>query len=90
MSYSTLAFSLQLYEAVKEHQDSVAIDFAYRPQLDVPADELVLEAAVNGMADIVTFNEKHFKPAKKFNVQVLTPSKVLEQIARRRISRGSL
>ena len=35
--------------------------FLWRPQLRDPADEMVLEAAINGSADaLVTFNDRHF------------------------------
>jgi putative PIN family toxin of toxin-antitoxin system len=35
--------------------------FSWRPQLIDPGDEMVLETAVNGHADlVVTFNQKHF------------------------------
>jgi len=53
----------------------VQIHFAWRPQLHDAADEMVLEAAVNGQADaLVTFNAKDFlPPAQHFGVEVLTP-----------------
>ena len=58
--------------AVAEH---VTVDFRWRPLLRDPADEMVIEAAINGRADaLVTFNQRHFKPgAAKFNVDLLTP-----------------
>ena len=37
--------------------------FLWRPQLRDPADEMVLEAAINGSADaLVTFNQRDFGP----------------------------
>jgi predicted nucleic acid-binding protein len=54
--------------------------FSYRPILPDPADELVLEAAINGHADIVSFNEKHFKPASRFGIRVLRPVEALEML----------
>jgi putative PIN family toxin of toxin-antitoxin system len=53
----------------------VEIAYLWRPQLRYPADEMVLEAAVNGRADaIVTFNQRDFLPqALSFGVRVLTP-----------------
>ena len=56
--------------------------FLWRPMLKDPADEHVLEAAVNGQADIiVTFNLKDFKPAlTKFGIEVLNPSNTLLRI----------
>jgi len=42
------------------------VHFSYRPVLSDPGDELVLSAAINGSADIVTFNTRHFEPASRF------------------------
>lgn len=49
--------------------------FLWRPQLRDPADEHVLEAAVNGHVDaIVTFNLRHFRAAAaRFGVAALNP-----------------
>jgi len=57
----------------------VTSHFVWRPQLKDPGDEMVLEAAVNGMADaIVTFNQRDFDPAaSRFGVQILLPRDVL-------------
>ena len=56
--------------------------FLWRPMLKDPADEHVLEAAVNGQADIiVTFNLKDFRAVfRRFDVDVLTPSDTLARI----------
>lgn len=56
--------------------------FRWRPQLRDPADELVLEAAVNGRADaIVTFNRRDFGDAPaRFGVALLTPSELLRSL----------
>lgn len=52
----------------------VHLFYLWRPQLKDPADEMVLETALNGRADaIVTFNVKDFDAAKKFNLAVWTP-----------------
>jgi predicted nucleic acid-binding protein len=63
--------------------------FSYRPMLPDPGDELVLEAAINGHADIVTFNVKHFKPASRFGIQVIRPAEALEMIGERRMAHGA-
>jgi putative PIN family toxin of toxin-antitoxin system len=49
--------------------------YFWRPQLRDAADEMVLEAAVNGQADaIVTFNRRDFGDApQSFGVRVLLP-----------------
>lgn len=64
------AFNLTTNE-VERFLDSMALlitpvtpFFLWRPQLRDPADEHVLEAAVNGAAQaIVTFNQRHFQQA---------------------------
>ena|SRR5207244_23555 len=60
----------------------VETHFLWRPQLRDPADELVLEAAINGRAAaIVTFNRRDFGtvPAR-FGIDVLTPGEALRRI----------
>jgi putative PIN family toxin of toxin-antitoxin system len=56
--------------------------FLWRPQLRDPADEHVLEAAVNGRVDaIVTFNLRHFRAAAtRFGIAVLNPGEALRRI----------
>ena len=55
--------------------EPVQIHFAWRPMLHDAADEIVLEAAVNGQADaLVTFNLKDFLPAASgLGVEVIAP-----------------
>jgi hypothetical protein len=54
----------------------------WRPLLRDPADEMVLEAAVNGRAAaIVTFNQRDFGVVpQQFGVEVLTPAVALRRI----------
>jgi predicted nucleic acid-binding protein len=53
-----------MLDLVAAAADPVAIHYLWRPQLTDIGDELVLEAAVNGHADILaTFNLKDFVPA---------------------------
>jgi putative PIN family toxin of toxin-antitoxin system len=60
--------------------------FRWRPQLRDPADEMVLEAAVNGGADMLaTFNQRDFGTAPAaFGIECLLPRDALEK-ARLRI-----
>ena len=53
----------------------VEIAYLWRPQLRDAADEMVLEAAVNGQAGgIITFNERDFLPqALNFGLVLLKP-----------------
>jgi putative PIN family toxin of toxin-antitoxin system len=61
----------------------VEVHFLWRPQLRDPADELVLEAAVNASARaLLTFNQKHFAGvAKRFQIEVVTPGEFLRSLA---------
>ena len=56
--------------------------FLWRPRLRDPADEMVLEAAVNGQADmIVTFNGRDFRLSpQSFGIEVLRPADVLRRL----------
>lgn len=62
--------------------EPVETHFLWRPQLRDPADEMVLEAAVNGRASaIVTFNSGDFGGIPlQFGVEVLSPVEVLRRI----------
>jgi putative PIN family toxin of toxin-antitoxin system len=64
--------------------EPVKIHFLWRPQLRDPTDEMVLEAAVNGRADLlVTFNIRDYGtvPAQ-FGIEVVTPREAIERIRR--------
>ena len=54
--------------------------FLWRPQLNDPKDEMVLEAAINGRADaLVTHNRRDFAAAaNRFDVQIVSPGDFLE------------
>jgi putative PIN family toxin of toxin-antitoxin system len=62
--------------------EPVDLNFLWRPQLRDPADELMLEAAVNGRADaIVTHNIGDFQSATpRFGVRTLTPGGFLKEL----------
>ena len=69
-------------EAVNEVLDALAavlvpvrLRFLWRPKLKDPADEMVLETAVNGGADrLVTFNVRHLAAAAaEFGIRVTRP-----------------
>jgi putative PIN family toxin of toxin-antitoxin system len=68
--------------ALASAAEPVYVHFMWRPQLADPADELVLEAAVNGRASvIVTHNVRDFLPAATdFEIEVVTPSVMLERM----------
>jgi putative PIN family toxin of toxin-antitoxin system len=59
----------------------IEISYLWRPQLRDPADEMVLEAAVNGRASsLVTWNVKDFGPAAHFGIDVITPTILLANL----------
>lgn len=60
--------------------EPVTTHYQWRPQLRDPADEMVLEAAVNASADaIVTYSLRDFKPALRFGILVLNPVQTFQQ-----------
>lgn len=58
--------------------------FQWRPQVRDPSDEMVLEAAINGHADIiVTFNVSDFAAAgPRFGILILPPRDLLREMSR--------
>lgn len=67
--------------ALASAAEPVEVHFRWRPQLRDPADEMVLEAAVNGQANtLVTHDVRHFAPAaKRFQLRVMTPQECLQE-----------
>ena len=66
--------------ATSDFTEQVRVYFSYRPQLTDANDEMVLEAAINGRADvIVTHNVRDFLPsAHRFGIEVLTPGSIIK------------
>jgi putative PIN family toxin of toxin-antitoxin system len=62
--------------------EPVELNFLWRPQLRDPADEMILEAAVNGRASaIVTHNVRDFLSAtEKFGIRTVTPAEYLKEL----------
>ena len=63
--------------------DPVTPRFLWRPQLRDPADEMVLDAAINGAADaLVTFNRQDFGQAPaRFGIALLSPREALRRLS---------
>jgi predicted nucleic acid-binding protein len=54
------------------------IDFLWRPLLQDPIDDMVLEVAIaSGSSHIITFNQRDLEPATQFGIIVVTPSQFL-------------
>jgi predicted nucleic acid-binding protein len=62
--------------------EPVGTHYLWRPQLRDPDDEMVLEVAVNGRADVlVTFNVSDYGDApRRFGVEVLLPRTAIARI----------
>jgi|SRR3990172_1763657 len=61
--------------------EPVHLHYLWRPQTRDPADEMVLETALNGRAmALVTLNGKDFSAAGRFRLPVLTPGEFLRQL----------
>lgn len=69
-------------DALASFTEPVAVHFLWRPQLRDPADELVLEAAVNASADaLVSFNLRHFADAaSRFHLRLAPPGLFLRSL----------
>ncbi len=61
----------------------IAVHYRWRPQLRDPADEMVLEAAVNAGANaLLTFNIRHFSSASTaFKLRVCKPGEFLRSLS---------
>ncbi|MDX3925971.1 MAG: putative toxin-antitoxin system toxin component, PIN family [Shinella sp.] len=79
-SVSDVASVMSALAAIAEGVD---ISFRTRPMLADVADEMVLEAALNGQAEaIVTHNMKDFRPALELGVTVMTPGEIVRRLNR--------
>ena len=68
-------------DALALRVEPVHLFYLWRPQLSDPADEMVLETALNGHAEaLVTFNVDDFAPARRFNLPLLTPAVFLRRL----------
>ena len=74
----------EVLDALVKVSTPVPLRFLWRPQLRDPADEMVLETAVNGAADwLVTFNLRHLAgAARQFGIRVARPCDVWREIRR--------
>ena len=74
-----------LLDALAAVAEPARLHFLWRPRLRDPADEMVLETAVNGRADrLVTFNLRHFKAvAKEYGILAVAPPEAWKEFQRR-------
>jgi putative PIN family toxin of toxin-antitoxin system len=73
----------QFLDAIAALAEPVETHFLWRPRLRDPADEMVLEAAVNGQANaIVTFNLRDYgETPKNFGIDILKPGNALKRLS---------
>lgn len=74
-----------LLDALAVVVEPIRISYLWRPVLPDPGDDLVLETAVNGRADVVvTFNRRHFEPAAApFGLEILAPADAVRRLENR-------
>ena len=74
-----------LLDALAVVVEPIRISYLWRPVLPDAGDDLVLETAVNGRADIVvTFNRRHFEPAATpFGLEILAPADAVRRLENR-------
>lgn len=74
-----------ILDAICSVAEPVRLAFLWRPRLKDPADEMVLETAVNGRADaVVTFDRRHFgSAAKLFGIETIAPRDLWRILERR-------
>jgi predicted nucleic acid-binding protein len=72
----------EVVNALVRVAEPVQIRFLWRPLLSDPRDDMVLETAVNGRANLlVTFNQRDFvTTAKGFAHQTVRPSEALDRL----------
>jgi putative PIN family toxin of toxin-antitoxin system len=77
----TKELALEFLDHLATLVEPVKLYYLWRPQLSDVADEMVLETAINGRADaIVTFNRRHFEPAAKFGIGVVSAREAWKRI----------
>jgi putative PIN family toxin of toxin-antitoxin system len=74
-----------LLDALAVVVEPIRISYLWRPVLPDAGDDLVLETAVNGRADIVVaFNRRHFEPAATpFGLEILAPADAVRRLESR-------
>lgn len=74
-----------LLDAIALVATPVRISYLWRSMLPDPDDDLVLETAVNGSAEVViTFNRRHFEPvAARFGIEILAPAEAVRRLESR-------
>lgn len=74
----------EILDAIASVVTPVHLRFLWRPRLKDPADEMVLETAVNGEADrLITFNLRHLaEAADEFGIRAVLPREAWREVRR--------
>lgn len=74
-----------ILDAIASVADPIRLSFLWRPMLEDPDDDMVLETAANGLADyLVTFNQRDFTPVSAtLGIRVGLPGTVLRELRRK-------
>ena len=73
---------MTVLDALASVLEPVRLSFLWRPMLPDANDDMVLETAVNGRADLlVTFNRRHFEAASAtFGIDVESPAEAVRRL----------
>jgi predicted nucleic acid-binding protein len=76
--------TIAILDALESIAEPVFIAFQHRPMSPDANDDMVLDVAINGAAEvIVTNNTRHFRePAERFQLKLMTPIELLKFRAR--------
>ena len=78
LSHSDIEDVLDYLCSVSEHRK---IHFLWRPVLNDPSDDMVLELAVESESEyILTYNVRDFQGSERFGVEAITPKEFLVKI----------
>ena len=81
LGHRTLAMTDAFLDAFSLTIEPVHLHVLWRPQLRDPADEMVLETALNGRADaLITLNVDDFSPASHFRLAIIPPGAFLRRL----------
>lgn len=73
-----------IIDALENVATPVLVDVKYRPLSRDEDDDMVLDVAINGQADVlITTNAKDFAPAKDFAIRLLAPGEFLAEFRKR-------
>ena len=65
------------------HTQHLRINYLWRPFLNDPDDDMLLELAVNANATIVTHNLKDFRGSETLNVEALDPAELFRTLVKK-------